>query len=119
MELKNGEHFIYARFFDAGDASDAKNALRYAGITNVHFDSTKRFDVKNRTQAFEGELGNANDMLESAAQVLLASDPSTSKYASERTGDYMGEDISMSVTVAGAGKLNQALKIVQKFGGRV
>lgn len=114
MKDQGNEHSIMATFTDSQDARKALVALKNAGITNVTLDKINRFSIETSQDATQ----NVEKTIDSATKVLMASDPSISEYGLERHGVGEEEGYLLNI-VAGTSKLNQALKIVEKYGGEI
>lgn len=115
MKVKDGEHSILATFSNSKNANEAMEALKNAGISNVTLAKMERFNVGAFSQAVMEEDGNLQDTIKSAEKVLLASDPSLSDVG---LGKEEVEAFNLNIATS-TSKLNQALKIVQKHGGKI
>lgn len=112
MELKNGKHSISAKFTNVQDAKNAQAALFNAGISHVTLNKVSRFAVESSPELTQ----EIKKTMDSAAQVMMASDPSLSEYNS---GEESEKDEYMLNVWTSTSKLNQALKIVQRYGGEI
>lgn len=115
MKTHENEHSIEAVFNDRQSAEDALEALVSAGIIEVTLDKINRFGLEDDIQE---PVADVDKTIDSAARVMLASDPSLGAYGVEKDG--VGEDEGYMLKIAtGTSKLNQALKIVKKYGGEI
>ncbi len=112
MEFNNGKHSISAVFANAQDAKKAQIALNNAGISDVTLNKINRFNIDSNQE----ETQDVEKTLDSAAEVLMASDPSLSEYNVEEQREKNGFMLTVQTSTS---KLNQALKIVQRYGGEI
>ena len=111
----NKHHSILATFDDSQKAEDALAALLSAGITDATLDKINPI-VLGKTP--EPRDDNLEETIDSAARVLMASDPSHVEYDLEKQGVEEKKGYLLKIAT-GTSKLNQALKIVKKYGGEI
>ena len=123
MDVKRGEHTVLATFSNNKNVEEAVKALKGAGILEVHLDRINRFGINSGGQVqSQGTsiLGSdeIGEVISSSAKVLLSSDPSISNSELENYNILEDEKFMISI-VANTNQLNQALKIIEKYGGEI
>jgi len=127
MKLEPGERSILASFQNGPAAEAAEEALRQAGFTEVQFDQVGAFGFDPEPNEGRVALGSEGSqvtatlfgherMLGDDVRVLLGATPEASGMAGPLSGNFPSFLVTVVTT---ENRLNEAVEVVHRHGGRV